>query len=81
MEILISGKDKKQLKKIEDMALKMGLNVERKKQEPIGEKFLDNSSLLKLMKDMAASGGIKSIKNPVEWQKSIRKDKPLPDRA
>jgi hypothetical protein len=29
---------------------------------------------------IAALGGVKSIKDPVKWQREIRKDRPLPGR-
>lgn len=82
MEITISGKDKKLLKLIEKLARELGLSITKSK--------LDNKSdqtavsdeersekLYQLMKEMAESGGIESIKDPIAWQREVREDKKL----
>ena len=35
---------------------------------------------MKAIEDLAALGGIKSIPDPVAWQREMRKDRPLPGR-
>lgn len=42
--------------------------------KPNGEK------IAAILQKIADRGGISSIKNPVKWQRSIRKDRPLPGR-
>jgi len=37
--------------------------------------------LLSVFAALAATGTFAEIPNPVEWQRSIRKDRPLPGRA
>ncbi len=46
----------------------------QKLKKPDGEKMAD--ALAKI----AAMGGITSIKDPVKWQREIRKERPLPGR-
>lgn len=77
MELTISGRDKKRLKLIEELAEEMGLNINRSKNANKEDIHSNGEELYKLMKEKAASGGIKSIKDPVAWQKEQRTDKPL----
>ena len=77
MEITISGKDKKLLQQVEALARRLGLQIKKSiEKEKVGE---DDKSekLYQLMKEMAESGGIKSIKDPVAWQKEVREDRKL----
>lgn len=48
------------------------VRVNRKK--PNGEKAAE------ILAKIAAIGGVKSIKDPVKWQREIRKDRKLPGR-
>ncbi len=45
-----------------------------KNSEPNGKK------LVAILQKIADRGGIDSIKDPVKWQREIRKDRPLPGR-
>lgn len=78
MEITISGKDEKRIKLVEELAKELGLSI---KKPTLDEKELTDAErserLYQLMEEMAESGGIESIKDPVAWQREIRKDKPL----
>lgn len=79
MEITVSGKDKKLLKQVEALARRLGLqiksSIEKEKMET--EKEKKSKKLYQLMQDMAAAGGIKSITDPVAWQKEVREDRNL----
>ncbi len=81
MEITISGNNRNRLKLIEKLAEELGLSIKKcttKKTEINEENQAERSEkLYQLMEEMAASGGIKSIKDPVAWQREIRKDKKL----
>lgn len=75
MEITISGKDKKRIKLVEELAKELGLSIHSKS---MSEQDKNNGrDLYKLMEEKAKSGGIQEIKDPVKWQREIRKDKPL----
>ncbi len=76
MEITISGKDKKLLKLVENLAKALGLSIKKNNKETLSRK-VDSTKLYDLMEEMAASGGVESIKDPVAWQESIREEKPL----
>ena len=85
MEIIISGKDKKRLKLVEQLAKELGLSITKSKldsksEEPELSDEERSEKLYQLMEEMAASGGIESIKDPVAWQKEIRKERSLPGR-
>lgn len=75
MKLTISGNDKSYLEQVENLAIKLGLSVVKSDVDKKDKN--DQSGLLKLMKDKAALGGITSIKDPVEWQKAVREDRPL----
>lgn len=45
--------------------------------KPDGEKM---AAAIEALRSIADRGGIKSIKDPVKWQRAIRKDRPLPGR-
>lgn len=74
MELIISGINKKKLDQVEMLAIKLGLSVTKIQKK---KKAKNSQNLLKLMRDKASTGGITSIKDPVEWQKTLREDKPL----
>jgi len=74
MELIISGINRKNLDQVEMLAIKLGLSVTKIQKK---KKAINSQNLLKLMRDKASSGGITSIKDPVEWQKTLREDKPL----
>jgi len=74
MELIISGINRKKLDQVEMLAIKLGLSVTKFQKK---KKAKNSPNLLKLMRDKASTGGITSIKDPVEWQKTLREDKPL----
>lgn len=79
MEIAVSGRNKRLVKLVENLAKELGLSTKRidigenqkMSQEERSEK------LYQLMEEMAASGGIESIKDPIAWQNEVREDKKL----
>ena len=77
MEITISGNDRKRLQQVKDLAEKLGLSISSSKAGIKNSSKNNGEKLYKLMKEKAAAGGIKSIEDPVTWQKEQRKDKPL----
>ncbi|MBA3985464.1 MAG: hypothetical protein H0X63_02565 [Flavobacteriales bacterium] len=77
MEITISGKDKKLLQQVEALAKRLGLEIKRPLKKKKEKKKNKSEELYKLMEEMAASGGITSIKDPVKWQREVREDKKL----
>ncbi len=82
MEITISGKDKKRLRLVEQLAKELGLSITKsgfnEKEETGGNTAKDRSERPnKLMKEMVDSGGLDSIKDPLEWQREVREDKKL----
>lgn len=77
MEITIKGKDKKLLKLVEQYAIDLGLTITPSKKPKKNNNKNNGEELYKLMKEKAKAGGIKSIKDPVKWQKEQRKDRPL----
>lgn len=44
------------------------------------EKKPDSKRAVAALRKIAERGGIKSIPDPVKWQREIRKDRPLPGR-
>mgnify|MGYP006430896015 CR=1 FL=1 len=77
MELTISGKDENRLQQVEDLAKSLGLDIKKPLENDETPEKPNGEELYKLMKDMAESGGVTSIKDPVKWQKEIRKDKKL----
>lgn len=41
---------------------------------------VDNKKAVAALREIAKRGGVQSIKDPVAWQREIRKDRPLPGR-
>ena len=80
MEITISGKDKKALQKVENLAKKLGLQI-KNTQKGKTEKESRSEKLSDLLDEVAASGGVfSSIQDPVLWQREQRNDRILPER-
>lgn len=75
MKLTISGNDKDDLEQVRNFAMKLGLSVVKSDMDKPEKK--DQIEFLKLMRDKAEMGGIASIKDPVEWQKAVREDRPL----
>lgn len=86
MKITISGNNLKHLRLVQKLAEELGLkiktgsyNLQEKDIDEVSEK--DNSEkLYQLMEEMAAYNAFSEIKDPVEWQREIRKDRTLPGR-
>lgn len=78
MEIVISGEDKIALKKVENLAKKLGLRISRdsKKEKPDSQ----SENLFRLLEEAAAADLFKSIDDPVAWQREQQKDRILPGR-
>ena len=72
MEVLINVKNKKVLTPLLNFLKAIGVEVIENKKTSKGK--TDVSALKKL----SENGGVKSIKDPVEWQKETRKDRELP---
>lgn len=77
MEITISGKDRKSLELLEQLAKKLGLTIKRSimAKEPPRKSIPEE--VYKLMEEIAWLGAFQSVKDPVAWQREIREDKPL----
>lgn len=43
-------------------------------------KHSDGKKAVEILEKIAAIGGVKSIKDPVKWQREIRRDRKLPGR-
>lgn len=85
MQLTISGKDKRNLNLIRELAEKLGLKVKGDTHQPHLEEKVEDSppnseAIIKLMEEMQREGSFSSIDDPVAWQREIRKDKPLYDR-
>lgn len=83
MEITISGNNLKHLQLIRKLAEELGLKIKTSSSNVeendiiYGTEKTNSEKLYQLMQEMAESGGLESIKDPVEWQREIRKDKIL----
>lgn len=90
MEITISGEDKKQLQKVENLAKRLGLQIIQsttKSSKVVTAKTKEaetknnSEKLHELMEEAAARGDLfKTIDDPVAWQREQRKDRVLPGR-
>lgn len=82
MKLTITGNNKKHLELIEKLAKELGLSIsrsteEKKETEEELEAKERSERLYRLMTEMAESGGLESIKDPIEWQREVREDKKL----
>lgn len=78
MEITISGKDRKRLKQVEDLAKKLGLNISQKRAEPQRTREEKRQQkAVKAMGNLVKIGAFKDIKDPVAWQREQRKDRDI----
>lgn len=65
------------------VAIKNGESVDvviTLRDEPISRSKADTRRAVDALQAIADRGGIKSIPDPVKWQREIRKDRPLPGR-
>lgn len=71
---------------IDDSNLKVGDKVPAPKLEPAVGKRQDRAKIQKIIAELQAievpdgGRGLRAIKDPVAWQREIRKDRPLPGR-
>lgn len=56
------------------LAKRLGMDLNVKDTEPTEHSGVKMAKALEKLADL---GGIKSISNPVEWQRIVRKDRPL----
>jgi antitoxin component of MazEF toxin-antitoxin module len=63
---------------VDDAGLKLGDKVDIPL--PLRTKKQDNLKILRLWKQLQEMKPFEGIKDPVEWQREIRKDRPLPGR-
>ena len=71
MKITISGKNKKRLQQVEELAKSLGLDVDKKEllQEKKQEKALD------ALEELRKIETFKNIEDPVKWQNAQRKNR------
>lgn len=71
MEITISGKDKKLLRQVEELAIRLGLSISKteKVQENKKEKVLE------ALENLSRINAFADIDDPVAWQREQRKDR------
>ena len=74
MEIPLSGKEGS-IREIKAHARCLGLKIYENKEDEDALEGSNAEELYQLMEDMAASGGVTSIKDPVKWQREVRKDR------
>ncbi len=73
MEITISGKNKKHLKQVEELAKQLDLKIFKKPVNPKVNK--DNKTAIEALQQLSKMGAFKEIEDPVAWQQQIRKDR------
>lgn len=72
--ITIETNDEQAIKKILALAKETDTNVLKETSKKNGPE------VVKMMNDIAKSGSLSSIKDPVAWQREIREDRKLPFR-
>ncbi|HTE22280.1 MAG TPA: hypothetical protein VK674_04540 [Candidatus Limnocylindria bacterium] len=65
-------------KYVEDAQLKLGQKADIGL--PIPEPKQNRARIQELLKELQEVGAYKAIKDPVAWQRDIRRDRPLPGR-
>ncbi|MBY5958962.1 hypothetical protein KUV50_12495 [Membranicola marinus] len=75
MEIKISGDDPKLLKQVEELAKNLGLKIT--KSDIDQEAIKNNKMALNALQNLAKSKAFKDIKDPVSWQREVRKDREI----
>ena len=85
MKLTLETKNPKLLALLEQLAHQLGVKVSyggtEAKMVPKEKSEKEKSKkLIQLMDNMLSKGGIKSISDPVKWQREIRKDRSLPGR-
>lgn len=64
---------------VDDANLKLGQKVQVDKPQPT-QKKQDKEKIQKIIRELQALRPYRDIKDPVAWQREIRKDRPLPGR-
>lgn len=90
MKLILETQNPKLLALIEALARELGINISRMEKETVApdvknmsgkEVVVKNSEkAVQALKKLTELGAFKDIKDPVEWQRGIRKDRPLPGR-
>src|ERR1035437_10149103 len=78
-KIVLDSKNKNDLNLILHLAERLGVNV--KKEEGSVSSKASGKRLAKILQKLADSGGVKSIRDAVKWQRTIRTDRKLPARG
>ncbi len=66
---------------IEVLLKKLGIdNVEESHEPETKDQLSNGKEVAALMQELAESGGLSAIKDPVAWQREIRQDRKLPFR-
>lgn len=73
-ELIIRTHDEKAKKLLIKLAKELNAEVEEVSQK-------NGQRIVNLMNELATQGGLTSIKDPVAWQREIRKDRKLPFRS
>jgi hypothetical protein len=76
MELTISIKDKKVYASLLQFLKSIGIKVEAKKKTNHSH-LTTGEKMAQALEKLAKSGGIKSISNPLSWQKESRKDRDI----
>jgi len=77
-KIVLDSKNKDDLSLILHLAERLGVNVSREEDSPSLKS--SGKKLAQILQKLADSGGIKTISDPVKWQKETRADRRLPSR-
>ncbi|HET8837795.1 MAG TPA: hypothetical protein VFM82_02250 [Flavobacteriaceae bacterium] len=80
MEIAVSGKNKRLVKLVENLAKELGLSIRILDDNQNMSQGERSEKLYQLMEEMAKNNVFAGIEDPVEWQREQRKDRPLPGR-
>lgn len=76
MEVIISGTNREHLELIKKMAKELGLNIQdRKRGEYKDEKPERRKKAFEAMEELIELDPFKDIKDPVAWQREVRKDR------
>ncbi len=82
LEITVSGTDEALLKKVEQFAARLGLQVQfRRPEKPLPlsnkKKSEDKDSALEAINELTKLNAFKDIEDPARWERELRKDRSL----
>lgn len=75
MQLTIKGKDKSLLRRVEDLARQLGLQVVKNDDHPAFKTKTANA--MKALKELRDMNAFKDIHDPVEWQREQRTDRDI----